>query len=83
MRIPILFAFECKRYKNAVGPDIMRALLGTTTYRETRANTGVLVTTSTFSPGAQRFILTEPSVEGRDFDGIVDWLREYATKKNF
>lgn len=78
--ISIACAFECKRYapKRAVGPEIARALLGTISHGETRAAKGILVTTSTFSPAARKFILTEPSLDGRDFDGIVEWLREYA-----
>jgi hypothetical protein len=82
--ISIFFAFECKRYSadRPVGPDIARALLGTISHAATRATKGVLVTTSRFTPAARRFILTEPSLDGRDFDGIVEWLREYATKKH-
>lgn len=80
--ISILFAFECKRYKPdlPVGPELLRALLGTITHGSTKANKGVLVTTSTFTSGARNFLLTEPSIDGKDFDGIVGWLREYAKK---
>ena len=78
--IPILFAFECKRFAptRAVGVSFARALLGVVTHGDTRANVGVLVTTSRFTRGARRFILTEPSLDSRDFEGVVDWLREYA-----
>lgn len=38
------------------------------------------ITTSRFTPPARRFILTEPSLDGRDFDGVIEWLRDYATK---
>jgi HJR/Mrr/RecB family endonuclease len=78
--IPILFAFECKRYRpdSRVGPEILRALLGTITHGPTKANKGVLVTTSTFTSGARTYILTEPSLDGKDFDGISAWLKEYA-----
>jgi hypothetical protein len=80
--ISILFAFECKRYKSdsPVGPDILRALLGTMRHGRTEANKGVLVTTSTFTSGARNFLLTEPAIDGRDFDGIVEWLKEYGSK---
>lgn len=80
--IPILFAFECKRYRpdSPVGPDILRALLGTITHGPTKANKGVLVTTSTFTSGARTFILTEPALDGKDFDGISGWLKEYASQ---
>jgi Restriction endonuclease len=80
--IPIMFAFECKRYAphNPVGPDIARALLGTIAHGRTRASKGVLVTTSYFTPSARSFILTEPDLDGKDFDGIVEWLKEYGSK---
>jgi hypothetical protein len=39
-----------------------------------RASMGVLVTTSKFTKGARYYILTKTSVEGRDFDGVVEWL---------
>jgi hypothetical protein len=78
--ISMLFAFECKRYHpdRPVGPDILRALLGTITHGSTKANKGVLVTTSTFTSGARKFILTEPSIDGKDFDAIIGWLKERA-----
>lgn len=74
--IQILFAFECKQYKRKVGPSSVRALLGTLVHRNYRANKGVLVTSSLISPGAREFILTEPSLDGRDFNDIIAWLRE-------
>ena len=81
--LKMVFAFECKRYAphNPVGPDIARALLGTISHGATRATQGVIVTTSYFTPAAKEFIVTEPSLDARDFDGIVDWLREYAQNK--
>lgn len=81
--LSILFAFECKRFRpdQPVGVAIARALLGTVVHGSTRANKGVLVTTSRFTKGAQSFILTEPTLEGTDFNGIVEWLREYGAKK--
>ena len=81
--LSILFAFECKRFSpdRPVGVAIARALLGTVVHGSTRANKGVLVTTSRFTKGAQSFILTEPTLEGTDFNGIVEWLREYGAKK--
>jgi len=81
--IPMLFAFECKQYhpSNPVGPEVLRALLGTITHGPTKANKGVLVTTSTFTSGARSFILTEPSLDGKDFDGITSWMKEYARQR--
>jgi hypothetical protein len=80
--ISVLFAFECKRYstENPVGPEILRALLGTITHGPTKANKGVLVTTSNFTPGARKFILTEPSLDGKDFHGILAWLKAYSNQ---
>lgn len=81
--IAMLFAFECKRYAphRPVGPEIARALLGTIMHKNTRATRGILVTTSFFTPAAHKFILTEPALEGKDFNGIVDWLKEYSSKR--
>jgi DnaJ-domain-containing protein 1 len=80
--ISILCAFECKKWapNRLIGPEVARALLGTITHSSTRVAKGVLVTTSHFTPSARRFILTEPTLDGKDFDGIVDWLREYGSK---
>ena len=70
--LSILFAFECKRYNpnHPVGKAIVRALLGTIVQRSTRSTTG-----------AKSLIITEPSLDGVDFDGLVDWLREYGAKR--
>lgn len=82
--LSILCAFECKRYaaNRPIGPDIARSLLGVISHGETRATTGILVTTSYFTPAANKFILTEPNLDMRDFDGIVDWLRECRLKRD-
>lgn len=78
--IPLIFAFECKRYApdNPVSVETARALLGTITHGDYRADRGVLVTTSRFTGPARQFIITSPVLESRDFDGIVDWLGEFA-----
>lgn len=80
--ISILFAFECKRYapNRPIGPDVARALLGVITHGQTQVTKGVLVTSSYFSPATNSFILTEPKLDGRDFNGITEWLREYKNK---
>ncbi|NEV64502.1 restriction endonuclease [Thiorhodococcus minor] len=76
--VPILMAFECKRYgpDNKIGPETLRTLLGTITHGPTRASKGVLVTTSSFTTGARDFMVAEPTISGRDFAGIVEWLRK-------
>jgi hypothetical protein len=78
--IPLILAFECKRYapNNPVSVETARALLGTITHGDYRADRGVLVTTSRFTGPARQFIVTSPVLEGRDFNGIVDWLGEFA-----
>lgn len=78
--IAVLYAFECKRYEKPVGPVVARALLGTIVHEATRANKGVLVTTSRFTRATTKFILTEPRLDGKDYDGLVGWLHEYASK---
>jgi hypothetical protein len=73
--IPIIMAFECKQYEsNKIGPDILRALLGTITHGATRASMGVLVTTSSFTHGARTFLASEASIDGKDFEAISRWL---------
>ena len=76
----LILAFECKRYRpeNPVPIQYARALLGTITYGDSRADRGVLVTTSHFTAPAHRFIVTSPQLEGVDFDGIVGWLRQFS-----
>jgi restriction system protein len=76
--IPMLFSFECKRYSksNKIKPEIMRALFGTVSASNSKANKGVLVTTSTFSPGAKSFIASEPLIDGKDFYDLVKWINQ-------
>lgn len=75
--IPLLFSFECKRYANKIGLDIMRGLLGSVAHGPTKANKGVLVTISSFTSGASDFIVSEPLVDGKDFNDLVGWLSTY------
>jgi restriction endonuclease Mrr len=81
--IPVVFAFECKRYSatRKIGVGICRSLLGTISQSASTANVGVLVTTSTFTKGASEFFLTEASVKGRDFNGVVDWIEDVKLKQ--
>lgn len=74
--IPMLFAFECKRYapNRKIGPHIMRALLGTITHANTKANKGVLVTTSSFTQGSKSLIAGESMLGGKDFNDLVAWI---------
>ena len=76
--IPLIFSFKCKQYKpdNKIRLDTMRALLGTVTHDRTKSNIGVLVTTSYFTKGSREFILSEPSIDGKDFDDVVKWIND-------
>ncbi len=80
--ISLIFAFECKRYapERRIGPQIMRALLGTVKGQRTSANVGVLVTTSYFTKGSRELIITEPLLDGKDFDDLAAWVREFSQK---
>jgi Holliday junction resolvase len=77
--IPVLYTFECKRYSpaNKIGVDMVRGLLGSVTSRDTEANIGVLVTTSTFTSDARKLILSECRLDGKDFNAVVEWLEQY------
>lgn len=78
--LDIVVAFECKRYAhhNAVGVETARALLGTITHNNYRADRGVLVTTSRFTKGATDFILTTPQLRGVDYKKLKEWLAQVA-----
>ena len=76
------YLIECKCYAetNKVGVRPVRALHGVV--NDKRATKGILVTTSSFTPDARTFMKRNQWVlEGRAFDGIVDWLREYQRLK--
>ena len=75
--IPIIMGFECKQYNesNKIGPDILRALLGSVAHGPTKASKGVLVTTSSFTAGARTFMAAEALIDGKDFNGLVRWLQ--------
>jgi HJR/Mrr/RecB family endonuclease len=76
--VPIIFAFECKKYapNRKIKPEIMRALLGTVSHPQTKANKGVLVTTSSFTRGAKSFIASESMLSGKDFNDLVKWINQ-------
>lgn len=80
--IPVLFAFECKQYSQnrKIQIDTMRSLLGTISHGTTKANIGVLVTTSTFTKGAKNFYLSEAMLDGKDFNDLVGWLRQVKSR---
>lgn len=68
---------ECKRYSesNKVGITAVQRLHGVV--QSENANKGLLVTTSSFTKPARRFMAKTPwLLEGQDLDGIVKWLKE-------
>lgn len=70
------YVIECKRNspRNRVGPKLVRELRGVVD-RE-RTTCGVLVTTSTFTPGAREEQQTTPyQLSLRDFEHVASWLR--------
>ena len=72
------YLIECKRYaeSNKVGIQPVRSLYGVV--NDERATKGILVTTSSFTSPANEFLNRNKWVlEGRAFEGIVEWLREY------
>ncbi len=72
------FLIECKRPDpgNPIGVETVRALFGVKS--DERATKAILATTSYFSPDAhQYFARNRWELEGKDFDGIVDWIRLY------
>lgn len=72
------FLIECKRYAkgNKVGVIPVRALHGVVSHE--RATKGIIVTTSHFTTPARKFIEEEQwTLDGRDFDGLLEWLKTY------
>lgn len=80
--IPITFYFECKKYaeSNRVQLDSVRALLGVVAHDSRSANVGVLVTTSYFTRGCKELIATDCRLDGKDYEGIVGWVSEWARR---
>ncbi|RLB92252.1 MAG: hypothetical protein DRH26_06655 [Deltaproteobacteria bacterium] len=72
------YLIECKRYKesNKVGIQPVRSLYGVV--KSENATKGILVTTSTFTKPANEFLQSNKwELEGRDFNGVLDWLKKY------
>ena len=68
---------ECKRYRRdrKIQVSRVRELLGVV--MSERADRGLLVTTSSFTPDNREFISRNNwSLDGLDFDGLLDWLRD-------
>jgi hypothetical protein len=77
------YLIECKRYAETkkVGVHPVRSLFGVV--NDERATKGILVTTSSFTATADQFLQRNKWVlEGRDFDGLLKWLKEYQRLKD-
>jgi restriction system protein len=77
-----MYLIKCKRYarERSVGVEIVRALHGVTVTEG--ANKGIIATTGRFSMTARKYLdslATKWLLEGREFDGIMEWLRIYQT----
>lgn len=79
--IPIIFGVECKRWKDKIGVQTLRTLMGALQQKDSGADIGVLVTTSSFTSGAKGLLGTETRVKGRDYIGVVEWIKEYAVNQ--
>ncbi len=76
------YLIECKRYaaSNTVGVEPVRSLYGVV--HDAEATKGILVTTSSFTKPAQDFLDRHVwRLEGRAFDGIIEWLQEYQRQR--
>lgn len=72
------YLVECKRYRseNKVDVGAVRQLHGVVSGE--KATKGILVTTSTFTSPAQHHIDEHKWIlEGRDYQGLLDWLDRY------
>lgn len=76
------YFIECKRYaeNKKVGVALVRALQGVKNTKD-GPNKTILVTTSTFTSGAKKFVEHEASskwdVTLADYDTLVNWLNDY------
>jgi hypothetical protein len=76
--VTLKFLIECKRFlpPNKVGIGVIQRLHGVTISEG--ASKGIIATTSYFSLPARQHLEKHPFIlEGRDYDGIVEWLKLY------
>ena len=79
----IRLLIECKRYTppNKVGRPILQRLGGVLNDRDIQATKGILATTSTFTSDALKYLeMNRWRLEGRDLEGILDWIRRACGK---
>jgi restriction system protein len=75
---PLKLLIECKHYhpSNTVGIAIVQRLYGVTHLNG--ADRGILATTSYFTSDAKEVLNQDPlRIEGRDYEGFVQWLKDY------
>ncbi len=78
----VKYVIECKRYtrKRAVGVNVIREIHGVA--MDEGATKGIVATTSRFTKDAIRHIQRNRyRLEGRDFNGVVEWLERYDAVK--
>jgi HJR/Mrr/RecB family endonuclease len=82
--IPMTFFFECKKYAegNKIQLDTIRSLLGVVAHNNRQSNIGVLVTSSRFTRGSIEMIAADARLDGKDFDGITEWLSAINTQQH-
>jgi hypothetical protein len=74
-----LHLVECKRHAvtNPINVALLRGLYGVV--EEARATSGILVTTTRFTPPALEFVSRVPHrLAKKDYDDVVRWVRKHA-----
>lgn len=82
--IAIKYLIECKRpdIGNKVGVRPVRELLGVKS--DEKATKAILATTSYFTSDARMFFERNKwELEGKDYDGLIDWIEEYKKIKKW
>ncbi|EKN5932276.1 restriction endonuclease [Yersinia enterocolitica] len=80
--IPSKYFIECKRYakENKISVDIVRSLYGVKNTKN-GPNKAILVTTSSFTPDARKFVENEATSEWDmtliDYYKLLEWINEY------
>ena len=72
---------QCKRYRHAIGPEIVRELFGTMVHE--LAAHGFLVTTATISDAARSWAADKPItlIDGATLAGLTDDLQVTAAER--
>jgi len=74
------FLIECKRYRNKVGIDVVRAMHGVVMAE--RATKGMIITTSEFTAAAAEYLdKNKYLLDGVDFNRLMEWIQEYRKRE--